>query len=154
MPADPPSPDTTSVIQAAIKDAAPRLAAALTGPDAAIALAALGRVLVGDAMATPEQIAAALHTADRAAIQAAEQDTLGRLRKAGATLDLQAKVLAASPDLTVAAPADTENARLFQIQTHDFTTRYLAMGVSAAFGLNLLALIVGGFVGKVIDDHL
>ena len=119
MPADPPSPDTTSVIQAAIKDAAPRLAAALTGPDAAIALAALGRVLVGDAMATPEQIAAALHTADRAAIQAAEQDTLGRLRKAGATLDLQAKVLAASPDLTVAAPADTENARLFQIQTHD-----------------------------------
>jgi hypothetical protein len=154
MPADPPPPNTTSVIQAAIKDSAPRLAAALAGPDAAIALAALGRALAGDALATPEQIVAALPTADKTAIQAAEQDTLSRLRKAGATLDLQIQALTASTDIAKAALDDTEKARLAQIQTHDSTSRYLAIGVSLAFGLILLALVTGAFVGKSIDEHL
>jgi hypothetical protein len=154
MPTDPPPTDIISVIQAAIKDAAPRLADALTGPDAAIALAALGRALVNDAMATPPQIFAALNTADKTAIQGAEQDTLSRLRKAGSTLDLQARVVAVSTGLAVAALDDTEKARLNQVQTHDSTTRYLAIGVSVAFGLILLALIVGAFRGYVIDGQL
>jgi hypothetical protein len=152
MPSD--LTNTTALIQAAIKGSAPRLAAALDGPDAAIAIAALGRDLAGDALATPDQVLAALHTADKASIQAAEQGVLSRLQKGGETLELATQVLASSNAAMDASFKDTENARLAQIQGHDTTARILAMGVSAIFGLVLVALVLIALSGRSIDDSV
>jgi hypothetical protein len=143
------APDTVSQIQSAIKAAAPRLAQALDGPDAAIALSALGRVLVGDALASNDQVLAALHTADPASIQAAEQDTLRRLQQTGDSLALATKLIDADTTTTVAAIGDTENARLMQMQSHDSTARWLAFGVSVVFGAVLLLILIGAFWCKV-----
>jgi hypothetical protein len=146
--------DPIAQLRTAIAGDAPRLADALGGPDAAIVVSALGRTLVGDALASAEQVLAAMHTADKAAIQAAEQDTLNRLRKLGESL---APSDAAAPNGQ--APIadllrDTENARQMLVKSHDSTTKYLAYGISAAFAVVLIALIAGAFFNAPIGADI
>ncbi len=130
--------DLLKVLKAAIVNDAPGLAPLLDGPNAAVAISALGKALLGDAEASLAEVTAEAQKGDKLKIVAAEQEVQLRLRQNDAgSLD----ALAATLEEDKAHLADTQSAREMQIKTHDSTNRWLAFTVSAAFFLIIASLI-------------
>lgn len=125
-------------LKAAIPNDAPNLAALLDGANAAVAISALGKTLLGDNGASLQAVTTEAEKGDKSRILAAEQEAQLRVRQSGAgSLD----TLAARLEVLKAAYADTQAARQRQIESHDLTNRWFAFIVSAAFIGLIVALI-------------
>lgn len=147
----------------AVRPVSPSLAQALGGPSAGIVVAALGRCLLQDVQASPDDILAALKKGDPAtqnAILAAEESCQLRLRESGSGLaelspDVAKALIEADVQKTQAQYADTEGARARQIATHDITNAVLAYGVSLGFFVIVFVLMrYGDHVTSVYKDLL
>jgi hypothetical protein len=138
-----------------IQQYAPGLAAALTGPAASTALAALGGSLLQDQAASPEDIAAEMTAAKpdlKANVQRAEQEFNKLQASAGAS------VAAPQPDTKAqdgvgdngGAPAlDPEaKARHRQSKWNDIAAATLAIGVTLGFFALLFLLVAQPGVSK------
>jgi len=130
-----------------VRAQSPKLAGALSGPGAGIALAALGRSLLQDAQASaPEVLAAARGEGAPQAITAAEQMCQLRLRESGSGLaDLAPEVakalLATQAEATQLGYADVKDARQRQLSAHDRINEILAYAVTAGF-FAILAILI------------
>jgi hypothetical protein len=123
-----------------ISNDAPGLAAILLGPNAPIAISALGKALLGDSEASLEAVTDKAQSADKVKILAAEQEAQLRLRQSDAgPLDS----LTPHVQEIRQAYADTQAARQRQIDSHDWTNRWLAFIVSGAFFGLIVILIFG-----------
>jgi hypothetical protein len=126
------------------------LADMLDGPSSAVAIAALGRVLLGDDNAAAADIAAAVKQGGvdlSLQLQQAEQQCLSRLHQADPSW------LAAFPVGNVVTQLnvdDTLDARKRQIELHDNTNRVLAYVVTGEFFI--LILVVTFFSGRFDDS--
>jgi hypothetical protein len=147
---------TNTALAASIRNTAPGLADLLAGANAAIAVAALGRSLLGDVQAGAAEVAAAVAKntpQTRLAVLAAEQSFRLRLRENNvpiASLSAQTvqSVLDSAAKSEALAFADTDKARQRQIESHDNTNAWLAYIVTAGFFLIIGILI---FAGNVVD---
>ena len=123
-----------------ISNDAPGLAAILNGSNAPLAISALGKALLGDSEASLEAVTAEAQRGDKLKIVAAEQEAQLRLRQSDARpLD----ALGAGAQEVKAVYADTQAARQRQIDSHDWTNRWLAFMVSGAF-FSLIVLLIFG----------
>jgi len=129
-----PDADALKALKSAIASDAPQLVKLLDGPNADIAISALGKTLLDDSQASLAQVTAAAQQGDKLKIAAAEQEAQMRLRQgSGPSLaDLTALVKAETEEEKT-ANENTENARQMQIKTHDSTTKWLAYIVTVAF---------------------
>ncbi|WP_213308808.1 hypothetical protein [Paraburkholderia sacchari] len=136
-------------IASAVRSVSPSLAQALGGPSAGIVVAALGRCLLQDVQASPDDILSALKKGDSAtqnAILAAEESCQLRLRESGSGLaqlspEVAQALIADEAQSTHEKYVDIENARARQIASHDLTNSILAYGVSIGFFAILIALM-------------
>lgn len=145
--------DTTmaSIIKAVTDAGALALAGILSGAGATVALAALGRTLLGDAEGTPGDILAALQPGDsdvRLRIQEAEQTTLAKLSMADTPFDFT-QFFPADRMMTANDLTNTQDARQMQIKLHDKTNQRLAYSVTAGFFV-LIVLVV--FYPDLVKD--
>jgi hypothetical protein len=139
-----------------VRGTAPGLASLLTGPSAAIAVAALGRTLINDAQGPIADVVNAAHGTDpsvRLGIISADQACQLRLREGGITLaalqpDVATKVVDATVTISDQAYKDTADARARQMATHDTTNSVLAYATTAAFVAMVIVLV---FFGKYVD---
>ncbi|CAM2164405.1 conserved hypothetical protein [Paraburkholderia sacchari] len=136
-------------IASAVRSVSPSLAQALGGPSAGIVVAALGRCLLQDVQASPDDILSALKKGDSAtqnAILAAEESCQLRLRESGSGLaqlspEVAQALIGDDAQNTHEKFVDIENARARQIASHDLTNAILAYGVSIGFFAILIALM-------------
>lgn len=150
--ADTPTGNDLAEIANAVRPVSPSVAQVLGGPSAGIAVAALGRSLLQDVQANPDDILAAAKKTDPAtqnAILAAEEYCQLRLRENGSGLgqlspQIAQAVISDDEQADRLRYADTENARARQIATHDRTNSVLAYAVSAGFFLIVIVLMFFG----------
>lgn len=136
-------------LAALLATASPALATALNGPYSALALAALGRAVVQDEEATPEQIAAALSAGDPEAelkVRDAESEFLHSSRQTSVELArIAAQARAHSENtlhqLEAEAARDRASARQRQMEMNDQTNKWLAYAVTLGFFVVLLSLL-------------
>jgi hypothetical protein len=139
----------TQKLAAMVLPAAPALASALTGAGSSLALAALGKALLDDDQASPDEIATAIGQATPDTplkIKAAQENFLGELTDAGVSLAQinageEAKRLDVYAQLDASAAADRQDARQRQVKTNDQTNSILAYMVTAGFFIVLFLLI-------------
>lgn len=125
-------------LKATISTDAPNLAALLDGRNAAVAIGALGKVLLGDNEASLQAVTTEAQKGDKLKILAAEQEAQLRLHQSGGgSLD----ALTARLEEVRAGYADTQAARQRQIASNDTTNRWLAFIVSGVFFGLIIALI-------------
>lgn len=130
------------------------LAAMLGSANGPIALAALGRTLVGDDQATMDEMASALSGHDPAIalkVKQAEQYLLSRLDQAGASLAEIEKLEGAGPSSATierdqAAALDRQQARQRQTHSNDRTNGALAILVTAGFFIIMLLVILMPYI--------
>ncbi|CAB3802667.1 hypothetical protein LMG28688_05611 [Paraburkholderia caffeinitolerans] len=150
--ADTPTSNDLEQIANAVRAVSPSLAQALGGPSAGIVVAALGRCLLQDVQASPNDILTASKNDDPAtqnAILAAEESCQLRLRESGSGLaqlspEVALAVISDDEHTQQLKYGDTEGARARQIATHDLTNSILAYVVSACFFLLVVLLMVYG----------
>jgi hypothetical protein len=149
-----PDPDTSS-LKNSIAATAPLLASVLDGPNATIAIGALGKALLGDAQASVASVATAAKQADPLKITAAEQEAQLRLRQSNghSLTDLATTTQDTSPDHKETS-VDRTSARARQIALHDQTNMWLAYGVTAIFFILILLLIFAPRLKIEIDGDL
>ncbi len=143
---------TTDPAMIAIKSAASGanadlLAAMLDGPNAGVAVASLGHVLLGDDNATPADIVTAMQPGDATLplrILQAQQSSLSKLGSV-------APVLPAFPiggEMTQMDVDNTVAARQRQVEMQDRTNQILAYLVTCAFfGLIVLLILLPQWIG-------
>ena len=139
-----------SQLQAMLRPISPTLANLIGSPGQALALAALGRTLLGDAQATLDQIGAALSGGGQditLKVQQAEQELLQQITQSGTTLNEMTVQLTQTRLDTLArldqqAATDRQRAREFQTKTNDSTSKWLAYSVTAAFFVVLMAVVI------------
>ena len=134
-----------------IAPVSPVLAAALTGASAgaALALAALGRAVVGDDQASADEIATVITAGGpdvKLKIRSAEEQLQRALGDAGTTLAALAVVDASGRRDTLVkldreAAQDRQDARQRQVKTNDITNSVLAYAVTAGFFAILFMLV-------------
>jgi hypothetical protein len=145
-------PDISS-LKSLIAADAPQLAALLDGPNAPVAVGALGKALLGDAQASLADVAAAAKQADKLQISAAEQEAQLRLRQSdGRSLADLAAAIQAKAALDKVSADDRANARARQIALHDQTNMGLVYGVTALFFILILLLILAPLLKLDIED--
>jgi hypothetical protein len=126
------------------------LAGMLDGPSSSVAIAALGRVLLGDDNAAAADIAAVVKQGGAdlpLQLQQAEQQCLSRLHQADPSWLATFPVGNALTQLNV---DDTLDARKRQIELHDNTNRVLAYVVTGGF---FLLILVVAFCSKLFDGN-
>jgi hypothetical protein len=148
-----PDPDIIA-LKNAISAAAPRLADLLDGPNAPIAISALGKGLLGDAQASVAEVAAAAKAASSLQIAAAEQDAQLRLRQnsIGSLADLAVNKTRLADDKVAAE--DRANARVRQITLHDQTNTWLAYAVTGMFFVLIVLLLFAPLLKIDIESGL
>jgi hypothetical protein len=137
-------------LQAMLRPISPTLANLIGSPGQALALAALGRTLLGDDQATLDQIGAALSGGGQditLKVQQAEQELLQQITQSGTTLNEMTVQLTQTRLDTLArldqqAATDRQRAREFQTKTNDSTSKWLAYSVTAAFFVVLMAVLI------------
>jgi ABC-type Na+ efflux pump permease subunit len=152
-------PKMLKTLQDAIASPAPVLAKLLGGANAGIAVAALGKSLLGDAQAALADIVTSAQSPDantKLRVTEAEQEAQLRLSQSQANASLAdlspqvaGQLIQATTDQTKVLADDTANARQMQIALHDKTNARLAYIVTGAFFLLIIILI---FYGKQIAD--
>ncbi len=134
---------------------APQLASLLDGPNAPVAVSALGKALLGDAQASVTDVAAAAKQADKLKIAAAEQEAQLRLRQSnGRSLADLAAAIQPEAAQDRASADDRAGARARQVALHDQTNMWLAYGVTAVFFILILLLIFSPLLGLNVEGGL
>jgi hypothetical protein len=147
-------PDLLRTLKGLIATDAPQLAALLDGANAAVAVRALGKALLGDAEAPLADVVGAARSADKLKIAAAEQEAQLRLRQSGGgSLAELGAALAAANTAAQQGYQDTADARRRQIATHDQTNQILAYVVTGIFFVLILALIFAQKMGLNFPDN-
>jgi hypothetical protein len=145
--------DALRALKTSIQTDAPQLAALLDGPNAAVAVASLGKTLLGDAEATLAEVVTAAQSADKLKVAGAEQDAQLRLRQSdGVSLADLTALYQAETQRQQAAFQDVENARVMQQATRDHTNQYLAYAVTAIFFTLIVLLIFSSRLATIDDD--
>jgi hypothetical protein len=146
----------TADIKTLVTSQAPSLAGVLGGADAPMALAALGRSLVGDDQASPDVVAKALSSADpdvALRVRQAEESLLSRLDRASTSLAQLNAGARGSGGGTVqrdqAAALDRQQARQRQTRSNDKTNGWLAIITTTGFFVILLFVIGAPYVLRV-----
>jgi hypothetical protein len=140
-------------LSAVVRAGSPLLSSILISANAELARAALGKALVDDDQAAPDDIAAAISKDPANApikIQQAEQQFLSKLDQSGLSLaqltaQVQGKRLDVLAQLEQTAQVDRQSARQRQIDTHDRTNSVLAYAVTAGFFIVLFALLISHY---------
>jgi hypothetical protein len=139
-------PQALKDLNAAIAPTAPALAKLLDGPNAGLAVAALGKALLGDAQAAVADVVMAARSGDdatRLKIIEAQQDSARRLQDSRPALSLSDLGSSTASEEKMDTQ-DREDARQRQITLHDETNKWLAYIVTSAFFLIIVLLIFFG----------
>jgi len=140
-------------LSALVMAGSPLLSNLLTGPNADIARAALGKALAADDQASVDDIAAAISKDPNALLKVrqAEEELLSQLDANGLSLaqlnaEREATRLSTLVSLEQGAQRDRQDARQRQVQMHDSTNSWLAYGVTVGFFVVLLALLASKWI--------
>jgi hypothetical protein len=123
-----------SKIGGLIASVAPTLATAVGGPLAGIAAKTVSNVLLGRPDGSPQEL--------EAAIQGATPDQLAQLRKVDADFKIRMKEL--DIDLEKLAVSDRSNARQRELETKDWTPKFLAFSILGGYFASLFWLLMKG----------